>query len=577
MTVPVPVPTTTINTSLVPSLATTKIHIQISTPASTAGSIQVLPMAQIPLISTLSGNSTAVAARENPALETGKNKDSSLLDLPVCSIPKEDKKNYEDVEETNDSEIRKAENSAEAKDTVPPSPMTADSEETEKPKVEERAGNDKATSKKRPLSRQSSQESVRSSSLSSVCSTSTHSAQPKKSAGKRAPTKRRRGEVLPDPEKGKKKAERETINSTRRTPSRSSSSDSDTSESRKERRLTRSAQSRQEKEGNGERNGRRSSKKKGRALSNNTGTGESGSETSSVRVTRKSSVLQPNPGSKLQTNSMPSTPAQPEVLGKRCSALNAAAKLLAMRGRVDTPGSRKDPAAKIAGQNVSPSCCDKRCKSKSAPATPQANCNNKAGGSKATTPAQASRSAARSTRQCPGALVPPLETDSKKRFKKKYKDKKSSEGKASERDMRSSRGQSACSSGSSDGEGSSRSSSCSSGSQRTHSLSSQSTGPRRNCSLAPSSGSEGERSTERGRRRSHRKDGEGRGRETRKERKERHAQKRERLWQEGNAGSGEGTPDRVLRSVAAMAAAQARTPAANTRSSRSSSAQHNKT
>ncbi|XP_070301126.1 micronuclear linker histone polyprotein-like [Salvelinus sp. IW2-2015] len=494
-----------------------------------------------------------------------------------------------EVEEDGEEEIsdsqrkkRKVENSLEAKDTVPEAPVAPRPEATDKQKVEESVGDDRATSKKRPLSRQSSQESVRSSSPSSVCSTSTptRSAQHKKGAEKRAPAKRMRGEVCSDPEKGEGKTEKDFTNATQRRQSRSSSSDSDTSETRKERLLTRSAQSRQETEGDGESNGRigrpaRSSERVGRTVSNNTGTDESGSQTSSVRVTRKSSVPQPTPERKPQSNSVPSSPSQPEVLGKRCSALNAAAKLLAMRGRIDTPGSRKDPAAKTSGQNAtSPASSDKnqKSKSKSAPATPQTNCNNKVGSSKTTTPTQSSRTAARSTRQCPGPLVPALETNSKRGSKKEEKEKekkKPSEGKEeSEREARSSRGHSACSSMSSDGGGSSRSQSSSS------SLSSQSTGPRRNYSRAPSSGSERERSTERGRRRSHRKEGEGRGRETRKERKERHAQKRERLSQEGNAGSGEGTPDRVLRSVAAMAAAQARTPAANTRSS---SAQHSKT
>ncbi|XP_020316068.2 helicase SRCAP isoform X1 [Oncorhynchus kisutch] len=522
---------------------TTKIHTQISTPSST----QVPPRAQIPVTSSIS---TAVAVTENQALEpapveTAHNRDSEkITDMEV-------------EEEISDSQPkkRKVENS-EAKDTVPEAPVA--------PRPEE-------TSKKRPLSRQSSQESVRSSSPSSVCSTSTptRSAQHKKGAEKRAPAKKMRGEVSSDPEKGEGKAEKDFTNATQRKQSRSSSSDSDTSETRKERLLTRSAQSRQETEGDGR--PARSSERVGRNVSNNTGTDESGSQTSSVRVTRKSSVPQPTPERKPQSNSVPSI--QPEVLGKRCSALNAAAKLLAMRGRIDTPGSRKDPAAKTSGQNAtSPASSDKnqKSKSKSAPATPPTNCNNKVGSSK-TTPTQSSRTAARSTRQCPGPLVPALETNSKRGSKKEEKEKKKpSEGKEEgERETRSSRGHSACSSMSSDGGGgSSRSQSSSS------SLSSQSTGPRPNHSRAPSSGSERERSTERGRRRSHRKEGEGRGRETRKERKERHAQKRERLSQEGNAGSGEGTPDRVLRSVAAMAAAQARTPAANTRSS---SAQHNKT
>ncbi|XP_064858417.1 uncharacterized protein LOC115143904 [Oncorhynchus nerka] len=541
---------------------TTKIHTQISTPSST----QVPPRAQIPVTSSIS---TAVAVTENQALEpapveTAHNRDSEkITDMEV---------EEDGEEEISDSQPkkRKVENS-EAKDTVPEAPVAPRTEEADKQKVEESVGDDRATSKKRPLSRPSSQESVRSSSPSSVCSTSTptRSAQHKKGAEKRAPAKKMRGEVSSDPEKGEGKAEKGFTNATQRKQSRSSSSESDTSETRKERLLTRSAQSRQETKGDGR--PARSSERVGRNVSNNTGTDESGSQTSSVRVTRKSSVPQPTPERKPQSNSVPSS--QPEVLGKRCSALNAAAKLLAMRGRIDTPGSRKDPAAKTSGQNAtSPASSDKnqKSKSKSAPATPPTNCNNKVGSSK-TTPTQSSRTAARSTRQCPGPLVPALETNSKRGSKKDEKEKKKpSEGKEEgERETRLSRGHSACSSMSSDGGGgSSRSQSSSS------SLSSQSTGPRRNHSRAPSSGSERERSTERGRRRSNMKEGEGRGRETRKERKERHAQKRERLSQEGNAGSGEGTPDRVLRSVAAMAAAQARTPAANTRSS---SAQHNKT
>ncbi|CAB1337947.1 unnamed protein product [Coregonus sp. 'balchen'] len=600
-TIPTAAPTRTVTTvaaattttptstpSQVPNSTTTKIHTQISPPIPTPSSTQVLPLAQIPITSSIS---TAVAATENQALEpapveTAHNRDSEkITDMEVdTQEAKEDKK----TKEISDSQLknRKVENSHEAKDTVSPTPSLADPEapvaprpeETDKQKVEESVGDDRAASKKRPLSRQSSQESVRSSSPSSVCSTSTptRSAQHKKGAEKRAHAKRMRGEVCSDPEKGEVKTEEDFTNTTQRKQSRSSSSDSDTSETRKERLLTRSAQSRQETEGDGESNGRigrpaRSSERVGRTVSNNTSTGESGSQTSSVRVTRKSSVPQPTPEREPQPNSVPSSPTHPEVLGKRCSALNAAAKLLAMRGRIDTPGSRKDPAAKTSGQNAtSPASSDKnqKSKSKSAPATPQTNCINKVGSSKTTTPTQSSHTAARSTRQCPGALVPALETNNKRGSKKKEKEKKKpSEGKEEgERETRSSRGHSACSSTSSDGGGSSQSSS--------NSLSSQSTGPRRNLSRAPSSGSERERSTERGRRRSHRKEGEGRGRETRKERKERHAQKRERLSQEGNAGSGEGTPDRVLRSVAAMAAAQARTPAANTRSS---SAQHNKT
>eukprot|EP00063_Salmo_salar_P059666 XP_014034501.1 PREDICTED: helicase SRCAP-like isoform X1 [Salmo salar] len=579
ITTPTPGPTPSITSTATPDPTTTVTTVKPThTPVPTTITTTSVPIPNtIPTAATTRTVTTVTAATtttENQALEpapveTTHNRDSEkITDMEV---------EEDGEEEISDSQPkkRKVENSPGAKDTVPEAPVAPRPEETDKQKVEESVGDDRATSNKRPLSRQSSQESVHSSSPSSVCSTPTRSAQHRKGAEKRAPAKRMRGEVCSDPEKRERKTEKDFTNATQRRQSRSSSSDSDTSETRKEHLLTRSAQSRQETEGDGESNGRigrpaRSSERVGRTVSNNTSTGESGSQTSSVRVTRKSSVPQPTPERKPQSNSVPSSTSQPEVLGKRCSALNAAAKLLAMRGRIDTPGSRKDPAAKTSGQNAtSPASSDKNQKSKpkSAPATPQTNCYNKVGSSKTTTPTQSSRTAARSTRQCPGALVPALETNRKRGSKKEKEKKKPSEGKEEgERETRSSRGHSACSSMSSDGGGSSRSQSSSS------SLSSQSTG--RNHSRAPSSGSERERSTERGRRRSHRKEGEGRGRETRKERKERHAQKRERLSHEGNAGSGEGTPDRVLRSVAAMAAAQARTPAANTRSS---SAQHNKT
>ncbi|XP_074519891.1 uncharacterized protein srcap [Halichoeres trimaculatus] len=452
---------------------------------------------------------------------------------------------------------------------------------------------------KRPLSRQSSQESTRSSSPSSGCSTTTltRHAHHKKTYENRHPTKKRRMDVTSEPgeqetkdevkEKKEESTEKEVTASRRRrsrSPS-SSSSDSDTSESRKEHRLTRSAKRRLDQEG--ERGNNRQGKKPANSSERNASTntnastgGESGSDTSSVRITRKSAGSQPPQESKAQTNSTPLLPPEPEVLGKRCSALNAAAKLLAMKGRVDTPGHtpRKDSGSKAAGTSPAPSSDkNQKQKSKSVPASPQSNSvnatNNKSSVSKPSTPNQASRSASRSTRQCPGSLVPPLEAEYKrpKAEEKERGCRKSSGCKEGETEAQpSSRGHSACSSMSSDGEGdgrSSRSRSSSNSSQRTHSISSQNTEHRE--SRAASSGSE--RSSERAKSRD-KKDKHGHQRESRQESRRSH-----RLSQEVASSSGtEGTPDRVLRSVAALAAVQARSPAASTRSS-SGPHRHNKT
>ncbi|KAM8836394.1 uncharacterized protein srcap isoform 1-T2 [Spinachia spinachia] len=439
---------------------------------------------------------------------------------------------------------------------------------------------------KRPPSRQSSRESARSSSSSSSssgCSTSTltRHAHHKRTYENRHPAKKRRVDVTSDTGKEKKsqrggeKGEEgcdEELGRRRRSRSSSfTSSDSDNSGSGKEHRLTRSAkrglQDQERKKGNG-RQAKKSDRNALRNANASTG-GESGSDTSSVRLTKKSAVAPPSQAGKAQTNSAPSAPPEPEVLGKRCSALNAAAKLLAMKGRVDTPGHtpRRDAAA----AKASSSDKTQKPKRKSVPTPSQSNsvnlnlANNKSSGSKPATANQARRSASRSTRQCPGSLVPPLDLEFKRsRAEEKEGGSRKSSGKEGGPPS-SSRGHSACSSMSSDGEAvggegggrgrssRSRSSSSSNSSQRTHSLSSQNTEHRE--SRAASSGSE-----------------RGRGRS-----ESRRARRSQKLSHEAASGSGtEGTPDRVLRSVAALAAVQARSPAASTRSS-SGHHRHNKT
>ncbi|XP_030256973.1 uncharacterized protein srcap isoform X5 [Sparus aurata] len=502
---------------------------------------------------------------------------------------------------------RKVEGSSESKESerevADGETKAATAPKKEEPKQQEQIIEDQKTPiQKRPLSRQSSQESTCSSSPSSGGSTSTltRHAHHKRTYENRHPTKKRRTDVTSEAEMEEKTEEGEekteeggekehTTPTSRRRRSRSpsSSSDSDNSESRKEHRLTRSGKHRiqdQEREKGNSQQGKKRAHSSDRNTSNNANTstgGESGSDTSSVRVTRKSAGSQPSQDSKAQTNSAPSLPPEPEVLGKRCSALNAAAKLLAMKGRVDTPGHtpRKDSGAKAAGTSpASSSDKNQKPKSKSVPATPQSNSvnltNNKSSSSKPLTPNQMSRSASRSTRQCPGSLVPPLEMEYKrsKAEEKERGSRKSTGGKEGDAEAQSSsRGHSACSSMSSDGEGdgggrSSRSRSSSNSSQRTHSISSQNTEHRE--SRAASSGSE--RSSERAKSRDKR--------EKRGQRESRPDSRRSlRLSQEVTSSSGtEGTPDRVLRSVAALAAVQARSPAASTRSS-ASQQRHNKT
>ncbi|XP_007572801.1 helicase SRCAP isoform X2 [Poecilia formosa] len=548
---------------LSPSVSTTQTAAAIS-PTQTAAAI-----------SPVEEPSTSTNASEETPTETPLQTDATSEKSATVRETKGDC----EVEIVADAMKDEAESSKEEKSCTPPPKrrkVEASSDtgkEKEEPKgappkdrdgkeAEQEAAEDQKHSKqKRSISRESSQESVRSSSPSSGSSSSTltRHAHHKKTYENRHPGKKRRTDAAEGGPDEKEEDEEETKNEgvtaasrRRRSGSSSSSSDSESSESRT--RLTRSAKRRlqdEEKEvGNKESKGVKNSDSSDKNASNNatasTG-GESGSDTSSVRMTRKSTGPQPPQDSKAQTNSAPLLPPEPEVLGKRCSALNAAAKLLAMKGRVDTPGHtpRKDSAAKAAA-----STSDKNQKPK-VPASPQSNAvnpnNNKNKSGKPSTPDQASRPASRSTRQCPGQLVPPLEVEYKRPKPEEKDGKKLSRGKEGE-------GHSACSSMSSDCEGdcggrSSRSRSSSNSSQRTRSISSQNT--ERRGSRAASSGSERDSD-----RRERRKDS--------------------RKSQEVTSSPGaEGMPDRVLRSVAALAAVQARSPAASTRSS--SNQQRNKT
>uniref|UniRef100_UPI0037E8D6CE helicase SRCAP isoform X2 n=1 Tax=Semicossyphus pulcher TaxID=241346 RepID=UPI0037E8D6CE len=612
--------TTAAPTETVPPVSTTNAtSLQIPSPTSK----DVSPEVSTPILAVLPQTPTSDSSSVSPERQTfepmqkvsvSQSDQDKVTEMEVDPVEAEAKKGDDDnKQDICTSKRRRVESSSETKDCESgrecagrDEAQTATAPKTEEPKQEvdkETTEDQKTPIQKRPLSRQSSQESARSSSPSSGCSTSTltRHAHHKRTYENRNPTKKRRMDGTSETgkdkeeefeekrEEGSEKEETATTSRRRRSRSFSSSeseSESDNNESRKEHRLTRSAKRRlQDQEGEkGNRQGKKPVHNSERNASNNTNTstgGDSGSDTSSVRTTRKSAGSQPPQDSKTQTNSAPSLPPEPEVLGKRCSALNAAAKLLAMKGRVDTPGHtpRKDSGSKAAGTSPASSDKNQKPKSKSIPASPQSNSvnvtNNKSSGSKSSTPNQTSRSASRSTRQCPGSLVPPLEVEHKrsKAEDKERGSRKSSGGKEGEAEAQSSsRGHSACSSMSSDGEGdgggrSSRSRSSSNSSQRTHSISSQNTEHRD--SRAASSGSErsSERTKSRDKRERH-----GQHRESRQE-----SRRSQRLSQEMASSSGtEGTPDRVLRSVAALAAVHARTPALSTRSS-SGQHRHNKT
>ncbi|XP_053368050.1 helicase SRCAP [Clarias gariepinus] len=424
----------------------------------------------------------------------------------------------------------------------------------------------KSTDKKRNVCRQSSQESVRSSSPSSVSSSGTFSSRSKKSAESSMPAKRKRMERDLEKDGADRGSDQEPVKPEGQC-SNSTSSDSEDSTGQ-ERRLTRSSQKSLEKETMSDKtnNGQRRSEKKA------TKEVESAAATP-IRVTRKSVSTQPI--SKLASPNL----SEPEVLGKRCSALNAAAKLLAMRGKGPDPPGSSSKSKPMQGQQLPSEKISLKSKGKQDHESPKTNLVVNKNESSRQTPtrltdspqstAGTGHSASRSTRQRPGNLVPPLDTEAKRA--KKEEKRRSSEQKEEvdeeNRETRSSRGHSACSSVSSErGAGSSRSRSSSNSSQCTRSLSSRSTGPPHSHSRAPSSGSD----TEKGKGRQ-KKTGENRGRESRRERYSKNHGK-----PEPSVGSSEGTPDRVLRSVAALAAAQARTPASNTRSS-SSQQRHSKT
>ncbi|XP_035000891.2 helicase SRCAP isoform X2 [Hippoglossus stenolepis] len=574
----------------------TSVSESVSTEVSTPAQRETPAQKPSPAASSVSSEKRSVESKQKECtskgdceMEVGSEdaEEQEDTNLEIESQPK--RKKVESSPQTKESE--KEGTGGEEKNTT--------KSQKEEPVAEETTDEHETPKQKRQLSRQSSQESTRSSSPSSggSSSTLTRHAHHKRTYENRHPAKKRRVDVTSESgneEKKKKDVkkkeegdEQEHVASRRRrSRSSSSSSDSD-SKSSKEHRLTRSAKRRlqdQEKEKGNNRSGKRPAPSSERNTSNNANTstgGESGSDTSSVRTGRKSAGAQSSRDCK--TNSTP--PPEPEVLGKRCSALNAAAKLLAMKGRVDTPGhtTRKDPSAKTSGTTpASLSDKNQKPKNKSVPASPQSNsvavANNRSTGSKHSTPNQSSRPASRSTRQCPGSLVPPLDMEYKrsKPEEKERASRRSSRGKEGETEAQSlSRGHSACSSMSSDGEGddggSSRSRSSSNSSQRTHSISSQNT--ERRDSRGASSGSERERgrSSDRAKRRD-KKDKRGQQREGRPE-----TRRSQRLSQEVNSSSGtEGTPDRVLRSVAALAAVQARSPAASTRSS-ASQQRHNKT
>ncbi|XP_026171860.1 helicase SRCAP isoform X2 [Mastacembelus armatus] len=609
----------TINTTPVSAEVTTTATTKTTTPETAA--VPASPKASTPAQTEAVLQMPASAPSTNPSepkqkVSASKSGSDRVMEKEVDAVEAEartskaqDDKNQEMSK--SQPKRRKIECSSETKDPKTEreagrgeekSKTATQKEESKQQEEEDPPEDQKPPKPKRPLSRQSSQESARSSSPSSGCSTSTltRHAHHKRTYENRHPAKRRRVDATSEEEEeemqgeGREKKEEGSekdlsASASRRRRSRSSSSSSD---SDNEHRLTRSAKRRlqdQEKDrGSNEprkKPGRSSDKNASNNANASTG-GESGSDTSSVRITRKSSGSQPSQDGKTQTNSAPSLPPEPEVLGKRCSALNAAAKLLAMKGRVDTPGhtTRKDSGAKVAGTSpASSSDKNQKSKSKSVPACPQSNSvpppNNKSSGSKPSTPSQPSCPPPRSTRQCPGSLVPPLEVEYKrsKPEEKETGGRKSSRGKEGEAEAQSSsRGHSACSSMSSDGEGdgggrSSRSRSSSNSSQCTRSISSQNTEHRG--SRAASSGSERERdrSSERAKSRD-KKEKQGQQQESRRD-----GRRSQKLSHEVTSSSGtEGTPDRVLRSVAALAAVQARSPAASTRSS-SNQHRHNKT
>ncbi|XP_061666235.1 helicase SRCAP [Syngnathoides biaculeatus] len=555
------------------AVASSKVSISIKTPSSTESSP---PLSGRNLDQTSKMEVDSVQAEENMLLDIKRRKVAVSLEADTVE------------NENRLAEVGKAASALERE-------------------VKEPSEEIKTLLQKRSLSRQSSQDSARSSSPSSGCSTSTltRHAHHKRTYENRHPTKRQRVDVTSDAVPGDKseadgsQGNLAETSSQRRAGSGSSSSscDSDNDDRGKERRLTRQLRDRDQ---NQDKDQELSSKHRGRkpTLSSdsnaNTSTGgDSGSDSSSVRITRRS--LGSCQDKKALASRMALQPPEPEVLGKRCSALNAAAKLLAMKGRVDTPGHtpRKDPATKPGGNAASPSPDQKSQKSKTVPASLRVNSVTKIKSEgKSVTANQGSRPVPRSTRQFPGSLVPPLEAEYKRAKAEEKEPGSQKVAKTKECDGEVVRGRSTCSSkaqvecrrldgerpdgGQSDAKADnsstaaatgqphgSRSRSSSDSSRRAHSVSSQNTDRKRNSSRTASSGSDRDRSTERG------------GKNQQNPRKS--GPKSQKLTQEAAGASGEeGTPDRILRSVAAAAAVQARSPAASTRSS-ANQQRHNKT
>ncbi|XP_019743358.1 helicase SRCAP isoform X2 [Hippocampus comes] len=589
-------PSSTISSTTTTQVLTSTAHTEIPiTSMTTALAPQTSPVTSLQAETVCAVISSAKESAKTPA-DTESNPSLSEKDLDQTTQMEADGVQAEEDTQL-DIKCRKMEISAEAE------PIEKENQGTDMDKsapvtereVKEPGEELKALIQKRSLSRQSSQESACSSSPSSGCSTSTltRHAHHKRTYENRHPPKKRRVDVTSDGatedqlEEDESQRDPDATSPHRRSGS-SSSCDSDNDERGKECRLT---HQRQDRDQNQDKVKEQSSKRRGRkpTLSSdsnaNTSTGgDSGSDSSSVRITRR--LAGSSRDKKAPANRAAPQPPEPEVLGKRCSALNAAAKLLAMKGRVDTPGHtpRKDPAAKAGGNtaaaSLSPDQKKQKSKSKTVPASIQnSSVTQSKNDSKSLTHNQASRPIPRSTRQCPGSLVPPLDGPKYKRLKGDEKDVMSKKvARVKEHDREVTQGRSACSSdgevdgerpdnssGGADGGGpqSCRSRSSSDSSRRAPSVSSQNTDSKGASSCATSSGSDRDRSAERG------------GKDRQGPRKG--GRKTQKLMQEaaGTAGT-EGTPDRILRSVAAAAAVQARSPAASTRSS-AHQQRHNKT
>ncbi|XP_041094670.1 helicase SRCAP [Polyodon spathula] len=212
---------------------------------------------------------------------------------------------------------------------------------------------------------------------------------------------------------------------------------------------------------------------------------------------------------------------------KRSSALNAAAKLLAMRGRGGGGGGRTTTTT-TTRRNRDSSSADSSASELPSPNWHKKTPEGKLGNRKVppeTTPQP--RSAARSTRQRPGSLVPPLENEKRiPRGKPDSAGNSRSRSRSRSRRLRSGRA--------------SEESSSEEEEERPR--------PKRKGSERRGPDSDGNSSS-----------GAGRGKRLRSDPKGLRTSR-------AGARSEEGTPDRVLRSVAAAAAAQATTPASNTRS-----------